>query len=158
MFDFFKKKEIIISSPVKGKAVLLSQVNDSTFADELLGKGFAVIPEEGKFYAPCDGVIEMVFDTLHAVSMTTKGGAELLVHIGLDTVELQGKHFKASVVAGDKVKKGDLLITVELEDVKAAGYDVITPVVVCNTPDYETVKILSEGKVNAGDEVLALIK
>lgn len=160
MFDFLKKKDkgIEIGSPVKGKAVAISQVSDPTFGEEILGKGVAIQPEEGKIYAPADGMIEMLFDTKHAVSMTTTEGVELLVHIGLDTVALKGEHFTAHKGNGDAVKKGDLLISVDLEAVKAAGYDVITPVVVCNTPDYQTVEAVTGSDVNPGDTVLILKK
>ena len=160
MFDFLKKKDkgIEIGSPVKGKAVPISQVSDPTFGEEILGKGVAIQPEEGKIYAPADGTIEMLFDTKHAVSMTTTEGVELLVHIGLDTVALKGEHFTAHKGNGDAVKKGDLLISVDLEAVKAAGYDVITPMVVCNTPDYQTVETVTDTEVNPGDTVLILKK
>ena len=156
MFNLFKKKEKkhVIGSPAKGKAVSLKQVNDPTFAEEMLGKGAAVIPEEGKIYAPADGEIGMVFDTLHAVSMTTDFGAEILVHIGLDTVKMKGDGFTGHVKAGDHVKKGDLLLEVDLEKVKAAGYDTITPVLVCNTPDYASVEGIQADAVNAGDDLI----
>lgn len=160
MFDFLKKKDkgIEIGSPVKGKAVPISQVSDPTFGEEILGKGVAIQPEEGKIYAPADGTIEMLFDTKHAVSMTTTEGVELLVHIGLDTVALKGEHFTAHKGNGDAVKKGDLLISIDLEAVKAAGYDVITPMVVCNTSDYQTVEAVTGSDVNPGDTVLILKK
>lgn len=160
MFDFLKKKDkgIEIGSPVKGKAVPISQVSDPTFGEEILGKGVAIQPEEGKIYAPADGTIEMLFDTKHAVSMTTTEGVELLVHIGLDTVALKGEHFTAHKGNGDAVKKGDLLISVDLEAVKAAGYDVITPMVVCNTSDYQTVEAVTDTEVKPGDTVLILKK
>jgi len=160
VFDFLKKKDkgIEIGSPVKGKAVPISQVSDPTFGEEILGKGVAIQPEEGKIYAPADGTIEMLFDTKHAVSMTTTEGVELLVHIGLDTVALKGEHFTAHKGNGDAVKKGDLLITVDLDAVKAAGYDVITPLVVCNTTDYQTVEAVTDTAVNLGDTVLILKK
>ena len=156
MFNLFKKKEKkhVIGSPAKGKAVSLKEVNDPTFAEEMLGKGAAVIPEEGKIYAPADGEIGMVFDTLHAVSMTTDFGAEILIHIGLDTVKMKGEGFTGHVKAGDHVKKGDLLLEVDLEKVKAAGYDTITPVIVCNTPDYSSVENVGKGAVNAGDDLI----
>lgn len=160
MFDFLKKKDkgIEIGSPVKGKAVPISKVSDPTFGEEILGKGVAIQPEEGKIYAPADGTIEMLFDTKHAVSMTTTEGVELLVHIGLDTVALKGEHFTAHKGNGDAVKKGDLLISIDLEAVKAAGYDVITPMVVCNTSDYQTVEAVTGSDVNPGDTVLILKK
>ena len=160
MFDFLKKKDkgIEIGGPVKGKAVPISQVSDPTFGEEILGKGVAIQPADGKIYAPADGTIEMLFDTKHAVSMTTTEGVELLVHIGLDTVALKGEHFTAHKGNGDAVKKGDLLISVDLEAVKAAGYDVITPMVVCNTSDYQTVEAVTGSDVNPGDTVLILKK
>lgn len=156
MFNLFKKKEKnhVIGSPAKGKAVPLKEVNDPTFAEEMLGKGAAVIPEEGRIYAPADGEIGMVFDTLHAVSMTTDFGAEILIHIGLDTVKMKGEGFTGHVKAGDHVKKGDLLLEVDLEKVKAAGYDTITPVLVCNTPDYASVEGIESAHVNAGDDLI----
>lgn len=156
MFNLFKKKEKkhVIGSPAKGKAVSLKEVNDPTFAEEMLGKGAAVIPEEGKIYAPADGEIGMVFDTLHAVSMTTDFGAEILIHIGLDTVKMKGDGFTGHVKAGDHVKKGDLLLEVDLEKVKTAGYDTITPVLVCNTPDYASVEGIGSAQVNAGDDLI----
>ena len=158
MFNLFKKKEKkhVIGSPAKGKAVSLKQVNDPTFAEEMLGKGAAVIPEEGKIYAPADGEIGMVFDTLHAVSMTTDFGAEILIHIGLDTVKMKGDGFTGHVKAGDHVKKGDLLLEVDLEKVKTAGYDTITPVLVCNTPDYASVEGIQADAVNAGDDLIII--
>ena len=120
MFDFFKKKEkgIEIGSPVKGKTVAISNVSDPTFGEEILGKGVAIIPAEGRIYAPADGTIEMLFDTMHAVSMTTSEGVELLIHIGLDTVALKGEHFTAYKGNGDSVKKGELLIEADLDAVK----------------------------------------
>ena len=156
MFNLFRKQEKnnVIGSPVKGKAVPLKEVSDPTFAEEMLGKGAAVIPEDGKFYAPADGEIGMVFDTLHAVSMTTDFGAEILIHIGLDTVKMKGEGFTGHVKAGDHVKKGDLLLEVDLEKVKAAGYDTITPVLVCNTPDYASVEGIGSAQVNAGDDLI----
>ena len=158
MFNLFKKKEKkhVIGSPAKGKAVSLKEVNDPTFAEEMLGKGAAVIPEEGKIYAPTDGEIGMVFDTLHAVSMTTDFGAEILIHIGLDTVKMKGDGFTGHVKAGDHVKKGDLLLEVDLEKVKTAGYDTITPVLVCNTPDYASVEGIQADAVNAGDDLIII--
>ena len=138
MFNLFRKKEKnnVIGSPVKGKAVPLKEVSDPTFAEEMLGKGAAVIPEDGKF------------------SMTTDFGAEILIHIGLDTVKMKGEGFTGHVKAGDHVKKGDLLLEVDLEKVKAAGYDTITPVLVCNTPDYASVEGIGSAQVNAGDDLI----
>ena len=158
MFNMFKKKDKkqMLGAPAAGKAVSIKEVNDPTFAEEILGKGVAVIPSEGKIYAPADGEIGMVFDTLHAVSLTTDYGAEVLIHVGLDTVQMKGDGFEGHVKAGDKVKKGDLLLTVDLEKVKAAGYDIITPMLICNTADYESVEAMAGRDVNAGDDILSI--
>ena len=160
MFKFLKKKEnagIVIASPVKGTAVSLEQVNDPTFSEGMLGKGVAVIPTEGKIYAPADGEISLVFDTLHAVSMTTKCGVEILIHVGLDTVKLKGDGFTAHVATGDTVKKGDLLLSVNLEVLKGAGYDTVTPMVICNTDDYAVVETKELTEVEPGNDLLQII-
>lgn len=159
MFGFLKKKQndgYVLGSPAKGKAVDLKEVNDPTFNSGMLGQGIAVIPSEGKFFAPADGEIAMVFDTLHAVSMNASNGAEILVHVGLDTVNLKGKGFKAHVQAGDKVKKGDLMLEADLEFLKNEGYDIITPVLVCNTDDYASVVGLAGKEVAPGDDVVRI--
>lgn len=159
MFNFFKKaekKKIMIGSPVAGEAVPVSEVNDPTFAEGILGKGVAIKPSDGNIYAPADGTIGLLFETLHAVSIQTDDGAEILVHIGLDTVTLKGEGFEAHATTGDKVKKGDLLITVDLDKVKAAGLDVITPMLICNTDDYEAVEAITGKTVVAGDDVIAI--
>ena len=160
MFSFLKKKEsagIVLASPVKGTVVSLKQVNDPTFSEEMLGKGVAVIPTEGKIYAPADGEIGLLFDTLHAVSMTTTDGVEILIHVGLDTVKLKGDGFVAHVATGDTVKKGDLLLSVDLEALKADGYDTVTPMVVCNTDDYADVKTKDLTEVEPGTDLLHII-
>ncbi len=159
MFGLFKKKEdakIILASPMKGKAVELTQVNDPTFSEGMLGKGMAVIPTDGKVYAPADGEISLVFDTLHAVSMTTEDGVELLIHVGLDTVMLKGEGYTSHVSTGDKVKKGDLLLSADLDAIKAAGYDVITPLIVCNTDDYADVEAVASDNVEVGADLVAI--
>lgn len=160
MFSFFKKKDnkLVLGAPAKGKAVALKEVNDPTFAEEMLGKGAAVIPSEGKIYAPADGQVGMVFDTLHAVSITTDFGAEVLIHVGLDTVKLKGGGFTGYVKAGDRVKKGDLLLEVDLDKVKAAGYDVITPMLVCNTDEFASVEGTAGKNVNPGDDMVFIQK
>jgi glucose-specific phosphotransferase system IIA component len=147
-----------VGAPAKGKAVPLSEVNDPTFADGLLGKGAAVIPSEGKIYAPVDGTVGMLFETKHAVSLSTEYGAEILVHVGLDTVELKGKYYEGHVKAGDQVKAGDLLISFDIDQVKAAGYDVITPVLICNTDDYAAVEGVTGSDVAPGDTIIKITK
>ena len=160
MFDFLKKKPetFTLGAPVKGKAVSLREVNDPTFSDGLLGKGVAVVPFEGKVFAPADGEIAMVFETLHAVSMNADFGAEILIHVGLDTVTMKGEGFTGHVKAGDKVKKGDLLLEMDLEKIKAAGYDTVTPMLICNTDAYADVEGLPGKDVVPGDDILVIKK
>lgn len=162
MFNFFKKKEKkyydVIGAPVKGEAVPSSEVNDPTFAEEMLGKGMAIKPVEGKVYAPCDGEVALVFDTKHAVSIVSAKGTEILIHVGLDTVMLKGEHYTTHVEAGAAVKKGDLLLEFDMEAIKAAGYEVITPVIVCNADDYKDVIRTTGTQVEPGDTVMELDK
>ena len=160
MFSFFKKKEegLMVASPIKGKTVELSQVSDPTFGECMLGKGVAILPAEGKVYAPADGEISMMFETHHAVSMVTTEGIELLIHIGLETVALKGDGFEAHVQSGDQVKKGDLLLSMDLENIKAAGYDIISPIVVCNTDDYTDVQGIPSKQVSEGDQIIKITK
>ena len=150
MLGFFKgkSKDNIIYSPCKGKVVPITEVSDPTFSEKVLG--------DGKIYAPADGEISMVFDTLHAVTMTTSQGTELLIHIGLDTVTLKGEPFISHVSGGQQVKKGDLLLEADLEKIKSAGLDTITPVLICNTDDYNKINLIKEGEVSIDDEVLKI--
>ncbi|WP_342756045.1 PTS glucose transporter subunit IIA [Kineothrix sedimenti] len=158
LFDAFKKKDVVISSPMKGRCVSIKAVSDPTFSEEILGKGVAIVPKDGKVYAPADGVITTIFPTGHAVGMTTNDGVELLIHVGLDTVALKGEGFRIIGKDEQKVKKGDLLIEADLEKIKSAGYDVITPVVVCNTDEYSEILGRTDTEVNAGDELLNIKK
>lgn len=153
-----KEEKEIIGSPVKGKVIPLSEVPDEAFAQGILGKGVAVEPEEGKLYAPCAGEIAMVFDTKHAISMMTEGGAELLLHVGLDTVNLKGEHFDTKVAAGDKVKMGDLLLTFDKEKIEAAGYPTVTPVVVCNSDDFSVMNTFEGKTVSPQETIMELAK
>ena len=138
---------IDITSPAEGKAIPLSEVADATFAQEILGKGAAIIPEKGVIYAPFDGKVDVMFETGHAVGLVGDNGIELLVHIGIDTVNLEGKYFTPKKLAGDVVKKGDVLIEFDVEKIKEAGYDVTTPVIVSNTDQYAAVEKSATGKV-----------
>lgn len=152
-----KKAGEAVYAPIEGEAVELSKVSDPTFAEEILGKGVAIIPSVGKVTAPVDGSIEMVFGTKHAISMKSESGMELLIHIGLDTVGLNGEPFTAHVKDGDQVKKGDLLLEFDIDAIKAAGLDTISPIIVCNTADYGSITATT-GAVKAGDEVLRIAK
>ena len=153
-----KTDDFALYSALEGTAIPLSQVNDATFASEVLGKGIAVIPAKGEVVAPCDATVETVFDTKHAVGLSTESGMELLIHIGINTVELGGKHYTAHVKDGDHVKKGQLLISFDMDKIKEAGYDVTTPLIVTNTDDYRDVKALHEGAVTPADKVLEIVK
>lgn len=150
--------DTVLYSISEGTAILLSQVNDATFASEVLGKGVAVIPSKGEVVAPCDATVETIFDTKHAVGLSTENGMELLIHIGINTVELEGKYYTAHVKAGDHVNKGQLLISFDMDKIKDAGYDMTTPLIVTNSDDYKDVKILQEGSVTPSDKVLEIVK
>ena len=149
-----EKKEIL--APVSGKVIPMSQVADPTFSQEILGKGVAVIPSEGRIVAPASGEVVVMFETKHAVSIKADNGAELIVHIGLDTVNLKGEYFEAHVKQGDRVQAGDLLITADLEQIRAAGYDVITPVLICNTPDFPDMVCHTGMQVKPADPIITL--
>ena len=114
LFDFMKKKGISLAAPVKGECIPVSEVADPTFAEEILGKGIAIKPSEGKFYAPADGVVSTVFPTGHAVGVTTPEGVEILIHVGLDTVQLKGQFFRTLVEENQQVSKGDLLLEADI--------------------------------------------
>ena len=149
-------KDTVLSACLNGTVVPLADVKDEAFASGALGDGVAIEPTDGELVAPADGEISSTFETHHAVGMTTADGAELLMHIGIDTVKLGGKHFTYLVNEGDKVKKGQPLIRFELEAIKAEGYLVTTPLIVCNTDDYATVAAKASGTVKQGDALLEL--
>lgn len=149
-------KDTVLSACLNGTVVPLADVKDEAFASGALGDGIAIEPTDGELVAPADGEISSTFETHHAVGMTTVDGAELLMHIGIDTVKLGGKHFTYLVNEGDKVKKGQPLIRFELEAIKAEGYPVTTPLIVCNTDDYAAVVAKASGTVKQGDALLEL--
>ena len=149
-------KDTVLYSCLNGTVVPLAEVKDEAFASGALGDGIAIEPTDGELVAPADGEISSTFETHHAVGMTTVDGAELLMHIGIDTVKLGGKHFTYLVSEGDKVKKGQPLIRFDLEAIKAEGYPVTTPLIVCNTDDYAAVAAKASGTVKQGDALLEL--
>ena len=149
-------KDTVLAACLTGTVVPLAEVKDEAFASGALGDGIAIEPTDGELVAPADGEISSTFETHHAVGMTTVDGAELLMHIGIDTVKLGGKHFTYLVNEGDKVKKGQPLIRFELEAIKAEGYPVTTPLIVCNTDDYAAVAAKASGAVKQGDALLEL--
>lgn len=146
-----------VVSPISGETLPLEQVQDATFASGLLGKGVAIVPQQGRVLSPVNGIVSSMFRTGHAVGLTSDEGAEVLIHVGLDTVKLDGQFFFPRVSNDQPVKVGDLLLEFDLEAIKAAGYDLTTPVLVSNSDDYIDVLILSDGAVSAGAPLLTIL-
>ena len=147
-----------ICAPVKGRLVPLSKVNDPTFAEEILGKGAAIIPEDGHFVSPIKGTVQTVFGTKHAMGLLSDTGVEVLLHVGLDTVKLNGKYYEALVKDGDKVDVGTPILKVDLNGVKSEGYDVITPVIITNTMDCGDVIAVQEGDISPRETIIKVLK
>lgn len=150
----FKKKEVKIYSPVKGKVVNLESVPDSMFSSKMLGDGVAVEIEEDVICAPVDGVIKVLFETKHAFVIETKDGGEILVHIGLDTVDLKGEGFKAIANIEDKVKAGDPIVKVDRKLVKSKGFNLITMILVTNMEKFKNINIVGSGDSTTNTEVI----
>lgn len=157
-----KEKPLIgqleIASPIKGRVLKLESIQDAAFASGVLGKGAAILPEEGKVYAPADGVVSALFPTLHAIGLETDMGAEILIHIGLDTVQLGGEGFTAMISQGDRVKKGQLLVTFDKEFIESKGFCMETPVLITNTDKFLDVVETGKGRVDQGECLLTLVK
>ena len=147
-------KNITIESPMKGQLIDLSKVPDEAFACGAMGRGAAIDDPDGKVYAPFDGEVTVLFETKHAIGLKSDDGIELLIHVGVDTVNLRGQHFTTKVKQGDRVKKGQLILEVNVEAVKKAGYPVVTPVLVTNANDYGdiTVKMGNQVIVSKDEE------
>lgn len=144
-------------SPLKGELIKLENVEDETFASGIMGKGVAIKPSEGKLYAPCDGIVSAVFKTGHAIGITTEDDIEVLIHIGIDTVSLEGKYFHSSLERGQRIKQGDLLVEFDLEKIKEAGYDTTTMIIITNSNDYLDVVPVNKVSINKSDDLLAII-
>lgn len=164
MFDSLKKmfeknaKTISLKAVEDGRTIPMDEVNDQTFAQELLGPGIAIVPSNGTVVSPINGTIATVMDTKHAVCIQGEDGLELIVHAGLDTVEVNGKYYQTYKEIGDQVKAGDVLLEFDLEEITKAGYDVTTPIVITNLGDYKITKCLTGQQVKAGEEVIQLTK
>lgn len=164
MFDSLKKmfeknaKTISLKAVEDGRTIPMDEINDQTFAQELLGPGIAIVPSNGTVVSPINGTIATVMDTKHAVCIQGEDGLELIVHAGLDTVELNGKYYQTYKEIGDQVKAGDVLLEFDLEEITKAGYDVTTPIVITNLGDYKITKCLTGQQVKAGEEVIQLTK
>ncbi len=150
------REEIIISNPVDGKIIPLSKVNDATFAQEILGQGAAVIPSKGVVYAPFDGKVETMFETGHAIGMVSNDGVELIVHVGLDTVNLKGQYFHPKKSSGDTIKKGEIVLTFDKQAIIDAGYDITTPVIVTNTANYQEISVIQMESEKALEPILKI--
>lgn len=150
-------KKVIIQSPMTGTVLPLSQVSDEAFASEAMGKGIAIIPEEGKVFSPVDGTIAMVFGTKHAIGLVSESGVEVLIHVGIDTVKLNGQHFNAYVESGQVVKKGDLLLEFDMDAIKEAGFSLETPVIITNTQQYLDIIETEESLIQVNKELLTII-
>lgn len=149
--------KVSIKSPIKGKAIPLSKVDDMTFADEIMGKGIAIIPTSNEVVSPINGTVSMVFNTKHAIGLKSDDGVEILIHIGLDTVKLEGEHFNIFVKSGDRINVGDKLAEFDKDAIKDKGYDIVTPIIITNTMDYLEVIASDADLVNQGDEIITIL-
>lgn len=145
-----------IYAPMDGRAVPICEVEDPTFAEGLLGQGVAIQPTDGRVYAPCDGVVDTMFDTGHAVSITADNGAEILIHVGLETVILKGRCFRTYVKSGQRIRRGQLLFEANLAGIRAAGLDTITPILICNAEDYPALSMHTGAAVTNQDAIMLL--
>lgn len=151
-----KGRDIIILSPVEGETCPISEVNDPTFSEKILGDGIAIRPKKGEVVSPVDGTVAILFETKHAVSIVSEQGTEILIHVGLDTINLRGEFFKSFVKATDKVKAGDLLLQFDMDKILEAGYDLITPIVICNTNKYSNITAYTGKAVKELDRIMVL--
>lgn len=146
-----------VYSPIKGHAISIKKVNDTMFADEIIGKGVAIEPEEGIVRSPFDGVVSATFDTKHAIGLTSKTGLELLIHVGIDTVKMGGEGFEYLISKDQQIKKGDILMTFDIETIKKHGYSTMTPVIITNTNSYGDILTSSEKMVDLNEEIIKII-
>ena len=147
----------LLGAPVSGHIRVLSQIEDPVFSSEVLGKGCAIEPSVGEIAAPADGVVEQLAETQHAVSLRCDNGLDVLIHVGMETVELKGKGYEPHVQVGDHVKKGQLLFRFDMQAIAAAGYALTTPVIVTNSDSFARVETLASGKVMAGQDLLRVL-
>lgn len=147
-----------LGAPTAGKTIPVTQVKDETFSTEILGKGIAILPESDRIVAPCDATVDLMFDTGHAVSLKADFGAEILIHVGLETVNLKGKYFTVHAKTGDAVKAGQLLIEFDRKAIAAEGYDTVTPIVICNSDEFKSIVPQAGSIVKEGQPVITLKK
>ena len=155
---FTKDNGLGIGAPVAGTLISIKEVNDPTFSEEILGRGVAIIPTGTQVCAPVDGTVSTIFPTGHAAALTSADGVEILIHVGLETVNLEGRHFTIHASEGQAVKKGELLLEADIEQIKAEGYDITTPIVICNSDEFSDIHGAGPGPVSLGDTILNLKK
>ncbi len=153
-----KTKTITLASPLSGDVVPITEVGDEVFSAKILGDGIAIEPTEGKLYAPCDATVEGVFETSHAINLLSDNNLEILLHVGIDTVKLGGAHFTSHVKNGQRVKKGDLLMSFDIEAIRKAGFKLTTPLVICNSSDCTKFEPLCHGSIKSGQELIRITK
>ena len=151
------ESNIAVYAPMEGKAVPLKEVNDGVFSEDMLGKGMAIIPTVGKVAAPFDGKVSMIYTTKHAIALTSTEGVEILIHVGIDTVQLNGKYYDIKVAVGDEVKAGDLLAEFDIKGIESEGYRTITPIIVANTDAYKDVVAVASGEVKIKDHLFNVL-
>lgn len=151
-----KKGSIILYAPLQGRWLALEKVKDAAFSQGMLGKGIAVVPSQGVVVAPCQGLVTVLPETGHAVGLQHPSGAEILIHVGLDTVKLAGQGFEPQVRPGDTVETGQVLLRFDLTALQAAGYDTTTPVVVCNADSIGTLDIIPHDRLNHSDQIIRI--
>ena len=162
LFDMFKKKDaapsfpVVLAADAAGAFVKMEDIPDEVFAQGILGQGCGIDPSEGKVYAPFDGQVETLPDSLHALGLLSDSGVELLIHVGLETVNLNGRHFTSRVRQGQHFRKGELLLEFDLSAIQAEGYDTVTPVVVTNADDFAAVTPAAAGPVKPEDPILQI--
>ncbi len=150
-------EQIEVVSPIKGQVIRMENMKDDAFASGVLGRGVAILPEEGKVYAPADAVVSAIFPTLHAIGLKTKEGMEILIHVGLDTVQLEGKGFEAKIKQGDTVKQGQLLLKFDKDFIEKQGFSLETPVLISNADDYLEIVETNAKRVNVGESLLTVL-
>lgn len=152
------KQEVILFAYANGHIINLENVDDEVFSSGMLGQGIATEPCEGRIYSPCGGTVGHVFDTGHAVNIISDFGCEILIHIGIDTVNLKGKYFNVKVKEGERVNKGDILCEFDIDGIRNEGVKVTTPMVICNSNDYSKIEARPQCDIKVGDSVLRVIK
>ncbi|MGD6966357.1 beta-glucoside-specific PTS transporter subunit IIABC [Rossellomorea vietnamensis] len=150
-------KKVEVLSPITGKIVPLNEVSDKVFASEAMGKGIAILPAEGKVFSPVNGIVTTLFNTKHAIGITSDDGVEILIHVGVDTVQLNGEHFTARIQQGDKVKAGELLLDFDVDKIKEAGYDVVTPIIVTNHAELGKLETTNEKEIAARENLISIV-